>query len=289
MQEILEVKFIGGLCNKLFCLFSACEIAINDNIQILEPKFGWRRPILFSDIYDIEYFNENMIKFNSNLKRNLIVPFNQKENFKIKKNNIDLWKYSENHLKKQRAENLMSKNCMNIIVLKCLKLKKEYDIIINSFNLVNSNALHIRIESDWVKYSSKKKLEDDEIMKIDLDDLVKYYKLKFGNSDIFFTTGENQSNVKNKFSSNSIISNFYFNPKYEYEINAAINFELCCRANNFVGLTRSTFSNLISLKRHLINKNNSYIYNLEKKIIERTDIGMHPSAKNAVNNIVSIV
>lgn len=290
MQEILEVKFIGGLCNKLFCLFSACEIAINDNIQLLEPKFGWKRPIFFSDIYDLEFFNENMKKY-SKIQNNLIIPFNQRQNFKIKKNNIDLWKYSENHLKKQRAENLMSESCMNIIVLKCLKLKKDYDRIINSFNLVDSNAIHIRIESDWQKYSIRKQrtMESSEIMKINLDDLVKYYKLQFGKSDIFFTTGENQLNVKNKFCANSLKSNFYFDPKYEYEINAAINFELCCKANNFIGLTRSTFSNLISLKRYLINKNNSFIYNYNSQILKRLDFGLHNTGKNAVNNVVTII
>ena len=61
-RNILEVKLQGGLCNKIYCLIAACEIAQKNNLQILEPEFGWRKKILFSDIYDIDYFNLNMEK-----------------------------------------------------------------------------------------------------------------------------------------------------------------------------------------------------------------------------------
>ena len=44
-KDILSIQFSkgAGLCNKLFCLFSACGIAIKDKIQLLEPFMGWKK------------------------------------------------------------------------------------------------------------------------------------------------------------------------------------------------------------------------------------------------------
>ena len=118
--------------------------------------------------------------------------------------------------------------------------------------------------------------------------MIDLYKNNF-EEDLLFTTGENQKLVQNKMSSKDIKGDYVFNKSLEYEINAAINFELCCRANKFIGLTRSTFSNLISLKRVLINKNQSYIYNLNNEIYLRVDKGLHPDPENAINNQVQLV
>jgi len=290
--NVLEFHLKGGLCNKLFCLFSACDIAIKKKIPLLEPKFGWVKPILFSDIYDIDFFNEKMKEYNDG--KLIMIPFNDKNKYFIVKHNDkvqNLWNYSESILKVQRRTKTMDKRCMNICVLKSLKLNKKNQAIADVYNLQNSNSLHIRIERDWVNYCkgmSKHHQKPGENMLIDLQQLTDLYKKKWS-SNVFFTTGENQIHVKKHFQVNNINSDFYFNSQLEYEINAAINFELCCKTKTFTGLTRSTFSNLISLKRHLLNKNNSFIYSYKNEIIERIDHGLQPFPENAVTMKTKIV
>ena len=87
------------------------------------------------------------------------------------------------------------------------------------------------------------------------------------NESLFFTCGEKQNNIQSLFSEKNIQCEYIFDKDLEYEINAAINFDICCRSKQFIGLTRSTFSNLITLKRHLTNKDESYIYNYKKEIL----------------------
>ena len=182
----------------------------------------------------------------------------------------------------------MKSDCMNILVLNALKLKQFYNKIIDSYlNITNKTAMHIRIESDWVGYSKGKKVNEKELILINEEKLIELYKNSGINDNVFFTCGEKQDYIVSKFFSNNIESIYYFNKEYEYEINAAINFELCVKSKNFIGLSRSTFSNLITLKRYLSGNDNSYIYNYDNKIIKRIDKGLHPIGVNSINiNVV---
>ena len=46
-----------GLTNKLFNLVYLTIISLKYNINIIEPLFGWKKKILFSDIYNIDILN----------------------------------------------------------------------------------------------------------------------------------------------------------------------------------------------------------------------------------------
>lgn len=290
MEEgLLQVELKGGLCNKLFCLFSACDIAIKNNIKLLEPVFGWNTDILFSDIYDISYFNSVMKKYNGG--SDIMIPQADKHKHKYKKMSApNLWKYSENILKTQRQNCKLDKHCMNIVVLNSLKLNEINLKVVNSIlNVEEQNGIHVRIEDDWRKYSviKSKKMGKNEILLVDLDNLIDMYKNKW-DDDVFFTTGQNGEFVKHSFKNKTVDATFYYDDNVEYEVNAAINFELCCRTKNFIGLSRSTFSNLISLKRSLSGIENSYIYNYDNKILKRVDCGLQPVGYDSVNKKTTI-
>ena len=191
----------------------------------------------------------------------------------------------------------MGKDCMNVCVMNCLRLNADNLKIANACKEKNHNntvtvGMHIRIENDWQKYSvnKTKKMDENEIILVDLNKLINMYKQKWpSNNKVFFTTGENQTDVKQKLYDNHLWSDYFFDSALEYEINAAINFVLCCSTDKFVGLSRSTFSNLITLKRHLLGIDNSFIYNNNNEIIERVDCGLHSVAHDAVTHHVSIV
>ena len=298
-MEIFKIKLNGGLCNKLFHLFSACDIAIKENKKILEPAFGWKKKILFSDIYDIDYFNSIMKSYTNgedimvsikDKQKYTIININKVIDEKYKYININsntklcnkLWTYSNYVLQQQRNTNKISVNDMMIAVLKSLKLNNNNTKLSDSIKEIGEkSAIHIRIEKDWQRYIARKKSKIITPKK-----LIRMYKNKF-NHNVFFTTGENQKKIKKVFLNHKINSMFYFNKDLEYEINAAINFELCSKAKIFIGTSQSTFSNLISLKRSLNNINESYVYNNFTNIVIRKDKGLHCSPKYAINNEVS--
>ena len=118
---VYKLKLKGGLCNKLFCLFSGVEIAIREKEKLLEPNFGLRNEILFSDIYDIEFFNKK-IKESTGVE-DLMIPLIIFESKTQKDSRVPrlvdgnrLWNLSEKNLNKQRNENIMEKSCMNIVL-----------------------------------------------------------------------------------------------------------------------------------------------------------------------------
>jgi len=288
MCSYLQPQLSGGLCNKLFCLFSACDIAIKNNTSIIDPIFGWKKKILFSDIYDIDYFNESMKPYfnGSNI---LVKNEDIQPNSQVKR--LDwLWEYSENVLKQQRENGVMGKDCMNIAVLKALKLHKKYDYIIDIFGR-QEVGIHIRIENDWVNHCKENSsFPKEESVLSDINNLIEIYKKSsIYNDFLFFSCGESQESIINSFEKSNITSRYYYNSDFEYEINAAINFEILVDTEIFIGLTRSTFSNLISCKRALIGNDNSYIYNYNNKIIRRVDKGLQPYPDLSITNITSII
>jgi hypothetical protein len=287
-EETFKFRLTGGLCNKLYCLISACHISISNNKKLVEPSFRWgKQCALFSEIYDIDYFNSVMKKYNRNQQLMLKLSEISKVKYKVKKcAKIRLFNYSNKILRRQRGSNTMSKKCMNVVVMRALRLNPKYQKISDTIlNIHNKIAVHFRIEKDWKQYNKKKgKLfkKTNEVLLIDKTKLLGLIREKYKNENIFFTTGENHLELQKDFKNLGMESNYYFNTAFNYDINAAINFDICSRAKHFIGLSRSTFSNLITLKRTLEGNDENYIYNHDAVLKKRVDAGLQCDGYNAI-------
>jgi hypothetical protein len=291
-NKYLIVTLKGGLCNKLHCLFSACDIALKQKAYIVEPDFGWTKKILFSDIYDIEYFNEVMSKHYNNKKlmiakdkiiKNKVLKF---LSLKVIDNDIDLWNYSEKELEIERKSGMISAESTKLRVIEALKLRPEYENIVKEY-LVNGleTAIQIRTESDWTKHAEFLEVSDrKESVLVSLDKIMSMISTMSKSKSIFFTSGENHQEIINYLKKLNYNVNYFFDSKLEYEINAAINFEICSRASSFIGNSRSSYSNLISLKRaFLLGTDKSFIYNYGNEIHLRIDKGLQISASESIS------
>ncbi len=247
--KYLAVELKGGLCNKLFCLISACDIAIKEKSFLIEPYFGWKRQIRFSDIYDLEYFNKKMGE-NTN-GRELIISRDRINNRAIKKksvdNVVDLWGYTEREVVRLQNSAFIKMDETILKVLRALKLKPEFEKIVDSYTRNKKfTALQIRTESDWVRYAETKKAHENEKILVSLEEILSMLSEFDIVGELFFTTGQNHKQIAERIRNSGIEYEYFYEPSYEYEINAAINFDICCKSEYFIGLSRSTYSNLIT-------------------------------------------
>ena len=240
---------------------------------------------MFSDIYDMEFFNEQMKEHFHG--QPLMVPRNQQSNYRIEKRREHLWHYSEHQLRSQRKHNTMAHTCTMIRVMQALKLNPANEAIVNSYTgIETNNAIHIRIDQDWISWCRHTNATRTGIWTVDT--ILEMYAATWKPEEMHFTTGEKHRTIQRQCADSGIRSRFFYRTDLEYEINAAINFELCCRAKRFVGLTKSTFSNLITLKRSLMHTEESYIYN-DSTFSLRVDKGLHCGPESATQNKVTIV
>jgi len=247
---------MGGLCNRIICLATLVEYSKLHGYAIDEPVFHsmLRKPkepkhLKFSDIYDLEYFNEQM------KNKGIQMITNDNRDYQRVPIDINLW------IKKRSLSTMYD-------VLLSLKLKPEYLKIVEEINTSNNVSIHIRNELGWGPgYPT----------------IINKIKEKYSDENkLFFTTGQNHDYISNLLNENNVSSFYYYNSSLSYEVNSAINFELCVNSDIFIGMSRSSFSHLIIMKRFYLNKNNKnsfYDMQFDYKQIERLFLKGTPLSK----------
>lgn len=310
-----------GLTNKLFNLVYLTIISLKYNINIIEPLFGWKKKILFSDIYNIDILNNAFMNI---YKRKII--YRKSDIKKITDvTNIDLSKIKKHikntntkiFIKKYNNKNILyvkfyrvvdfehffisnlrktmrlSKNNPYFVIFNNLKLNLNLYKIIKKYNKNNTVSVHIRLESDLVKWFNERRhrrnwhLKEQEYF-VGIDNIINKMNKKRLTNNVFFTTGENQEKFKNTFIKNNYNAEYFFDNRLEYEQNAAINFEICSSTKYFIGTCMSTYSNAITTVRFLKNINNSYIYN-HNNITKRIDSGIQCNKDNCIKKKLIIL
>lgn len=285
----IKFRYTKGLCNNLFKLFTAARIAELERKQLIEPIFRWGRhpPVRFSELYDLRFFNTQMrvgdkpmIVFEDAVDPELVDD---------RSLTYDLWKGSRHvyDVHHQRAHNRIPRQCPSVRVLRALRVNPKFRAPVDA--QPRSPAIHVRWEPEWVAHAAKRQpgLPDDETMLVPLDRIAEMYASDF-NVPVFFTTGMKHTEAQAVFAGHGVTTSYCYDKALPYEVNAAINFAICVRAPVFIGNSRSTFSNLISLARHLEGTGPSYIYNYKDRLIRRVDAGLHCEAPKVVSKYVTI-
>jgi len=302
-QKYLKVELIGGLCNKLFCFFSAVSIALAEGYILVEPEFGWKTKVKMSSVWNVDKLRAGIPE----LKWCSIDEF-QLTNVSADKivyiSGSELWDYSESVLRKQRAECVLARN--EDIGCRVVALLEPAECVLSCYDgigfgvddMCNKVAVHFRTESDWQAYSVRKqrRMPVNEHCWTDNKDICDMVMGEFGRDVVVhIVSGEHGDDIGSILHDMGIKSEYRYNTALEYEQNAAMHWYICCKAKGgFVGLSRSTFSNLVCLRRELDRVTGGcWIYNYwsdgEKKLQRRVDAGLHPEAYNSITRVTNIV
>lgn len=288
--KYLRAELIGGLCNKVFCLISAIDICLLEGYTLIEPNFGWTRPVKMGTVWNLDKLIAGVsgLKIVSQTELDKLVGAEI-----VTRSGAELWKYSETILAKQRAEcQLRRSRDICCRVLDCLEPSSE--LLVRVAGLINGGisefcAVHFRTETDWLEYSKRKQRRmpaGEHIWTSNADIAGMVIKQFSPEAKIFFTCGENRAEITKLFTTcGDGRTQCFYDDALEYEQNGALNWYICSMAGGgFVGLSRSTFSNLICLKRKLAGVGGScWIYNYgDSGLIKRVDMGLQPVGEDAI-------
>lgn len=313
--KYLKAELIGGLCNKLFCFFSAVDIAIAGGYILIEPYFGWKRNITMSSVWNVEKLLNGIPELMW-CRTEVFQQANIGSDSILYKSGSELWAYSENNLIKQRDECVLKRNvdiCCRVLALlePSEYVMKQYNPVYNGIEssaqcdaigikelLNNKVAVHFRTESDWQAYSvrKQKRMLGYEHCWTDNKDICNMVVSTFGKDcEVYIVSGEHGDEIINMFLDMNVKSEYNYKNELEYEQNAAMHWWICCNAGRgFVGLSRSTFSNLICLRRELDRVTGGcWIYNYwadgDKKLQRRVDAGLQPVAYDSITKVTNII
>lgn len=304
--KYLKVELIGGLCNKLFCFFSAVDIAIKNGYILVEPEFGWKVKLCMSQVWNVDKLRLGVPELLWCSLAEFTVSAIAANNV-VYKSGAELWDYSEAILRQQRELCILKRN--EDICCRVLAVLEPAVFVLNSYNSVvdlcenDSIAVHFRTESDWQAYSVRKQrrmpvnehcwTSNEDICKMVVNE---FFTEKFGAGlGVYIVSGEHGNEICDIFAKDGITYKYNYNADLEYEQNAAMHWYICCRAGGgFIGLSRSTFSNLVCLRRALDKIGGGcWIYNYwsdgEKKLRRRVDAGLQPEAYNSITRVTNII
>jgi hypothetical protein len=290
-----------GLFNKIIYLSGVVRFCLqNQNVRLIEPlyKIGINhhtcddKGILFSEIFDIDYFNKKMENiFYMIPKKDALIYNLNIESLPHDYANIYGWNIEHGeYIDIATNKNIISvEDNILLKVLNALKLNKiNLNIVKEQINILgnNYNAIHLRTESDWP--NSWNKITNDKIV-----ELYKNSHIYDKTNSMFFSTGESHNEIQQLFNNINVKNHTFENKYLLYDLKTAISYTLCLLSNVFVSHTYSTFSSLITMQRELSYKNfNNYSYN-HIYIYKRIDRGLnykkvHETYKDA-SNYVQIV
>ena len=299
--KYLKVELIGGLCNKLFCFFSAVDIAIKNGYVLVEPEFGWKVKVNMSQVWNVDKLRSGLPELKwCSLAEFKTVEVMMNADKVLYKSGAELWAYSEDILKGQRATRILKRN--EDVCCRVLAVLEPATCVMDAFKGVHADGyvvgVHFRTESDWQAYSVRKqrRMPVNEHCWTSNEDICKMVIGEFGiGCELYIVSGEHGTEICDILANDGVKCEYNYKTELEYEQNAAMHWYLCCRAGGgFVGLSRSTFSNLICLRRELDRVDGGcWIYNYwsdgEKKIHRRVDAGLQPEAYNSITQVTNII
>ncbi len=302
-NEMLPIGYLynnGGLNNQKAALAGLVVAAYATGTPMFLPDMfvldhagNNSGTVAFDEVYEIGPFLEFLQKYNISLRR-------RPETFET--NDPHGWTFFRGDQEYQVPANFGFdlSNSLVPIILKSKIFEELYNrIFVEKKAPV---ALQLRIEQDWVEHSVglKSELGDAEDFCIPYIYIFSKVFNTFGCTidSLYIVSDEGNLSVDKETIRSTVISTFgykiywksdFIEPLFINRMSALdlsiLDFEMAVRADYFVGLTRSTFSNNVSWEKHCrtqVDVTTHYIYNNALDSLSlRTDNGMYSDPEQA--------
>jgi hypothetical protein len=258
-------------------ILHACRKAAQEQLVLIEPHLHslmYPQGCWFFDLFDFDYFVENTKRYFK------VVRHTQLSEPDIIVKGSELFDNEMLLEEKKNREHIPYIDALEVAFYTGLRLTQKYNEIVDALErkIVHPYAaIHLRIEDDWprdtqpydcgVLYLSKEKV---------VEKFVKSTCASYKN--IFLATAYDRDDLFDPWRTYGYVTHTHGKNlgHLNYLELSLIDFEVCVRADLFIGNNEASFSNLVVHTRHLLGKDQNYSYNSkDDQLYPRTDYGLH--------------